>query len=268
MFSIKQDSTRQFIKWSVYTLLIINFVFYFAEDWSRAMHTLDAESTLYDWTSEFATTIDESAWFLLLFLLELETYVLNKEKWRDWLSTLMHWIRAACLIMIAHTLVAVVDTVIDYEKVNIVENVTELCELSNGNVSYVYNLEYTEVNEITCKNLSAADQFFWLGEDPLVSDFEGLQLAQNLAWADVIEVIVWLLILLAIEATVRLQSGSITNGKWITRLGTIKIVSYTILLGLGAYWGYLSHWLYTWDTILWIGGFTAIDANLSMVKSK
>ena len=101
----------------------------------------------------------------------------------------------------------------------------------------------------------------------MVSDFEGLQLAQNLAWTDVIEVIVWLLILLAIEATVRLQSGGITNGKWITRLGTIKIVSYTILLGLGAYWGYLSHWLYTWDTILWIGGFTAIEANLSMVKS-
>ena len=32
------------------------------------------------WTQALATSIDESAWFILLFLLELETYVLSDEK--------------------------------------------------------------------------------------------------------------------------------------------------------------------------------------------
>lgn len=71
---------QQIVKWSVYTLLIINFVFYILEDWDRAIHTLREGSTLLDWTSEFATSIDEGAWFLLLFMFELETYVLSDEK--------------------------------------------------------------------------------------------------------------------------------------------------------------------------------------------
>lgn len=56
----------QAVEWIVYSLLIINFAFYIFEDWNRAVHTLDARSTFLDWTSEFATSIDESAWFLLL----------------------------------------------------------------------------------------------------------------------------------------------------------------------------------------------------------
>jgi hypothetical protein len=54
----KLHKIQQTVKWTVYTLLIINFVFYIFEDWSRALHTLDAGSTLLDWTGEFATSID------------------------------------------------------------------------------------------------------------------------------------------------------------------------------------------------------------------
>ena len=61
---IKLHKIQQAIKWTVYTLLIINFVFYIYEDWDRAYHTLTADSTFLDWTREFANTIDESAWFL------------------------------------------------------------------------------------------------------------------------------------------------------------------------------------------------------------
>ena len=52
---------QQAVKWTVYTLLIINFVFYIFEDWNRAVHTLHAGSTILDWISEFATSIDEFA---------------------------------------------------------------------------------------------------------------------------------------------------------------------------------------------------------------
>ena len=54
---------QQAVKWTVYLLLIINFVFYLFEDWNRALHTLTADSTFLDWTGEFATSIDESGWF-------------------------------------------------------------------------------------------------------------------------------------------------------------------------------------------------------------
>ena len=70
---------QQIIKWLVYALLIVNFGFYFIEDSRRAVFTLHAGSTFLDWTSAFATTIDESAWFLLLAMFEIETYVLEDE---------------------------------------------------------------------------------------------------------------------------------------------------------------------------------------------
>ena len=62
----RAHQVKQAIKWTIYILLLINFGFYIAEDWGRALHTLDADSTFLDWTGEFATSIDESAWFILL----------------------------------------------------------------------------------------------------------------------------------------------------------------------------------------------------------
>ena len=77
---------QQAVKWTVYILLIINFVFYIFEDWNRAIHVLHAGSTILDWTEEFATSIDESAWFMLLFMFELETYVLGDKDWKGWIA--------------------------------------------------------------------------------------------------------------------------------------------------------------------------------------
>ncbi len=52
---------RQLIKLIVYTLLIVNFVFYIRDDWQIAVHTMRDGGSFLDWTSSFATTIDEIA---------------------------------------------------------------------------------------------------------------------------------------------------------------------------------------------------------------
>ena len=38
---------------------------------------------------------------------------------------------------------------------------------------------------------------------------------------------------------------------------------YLTLIGLGIYWASLSHWLYLWDELVWIGGFAVIEMNIS-----
>jgi len=134
---------QQAVKWTVYALLIINFVFYIFEDWNRAIHTLDAESTLLDWTAEFATSIDESAWFLLLFMFELETYVLSDKDWEGWVTHTVRGVRLFSFLMIGHTIFAFAGTVIDYRPTFPVEGVSSLCEMTDADVSYVFNLEYT-----------------------------------------------------------------------------------------------------------------------------
>ena len=254
---------QQAVKWTVYTLLIINFGFYIAEDWNRAIHTLVSTSTFLDWTSEFATSIDESAWFILLFMFELETYVIADKNWSGWIERSVRGLRLLCYVMLAHSVYAFTLIVINLQPTTLVEGVSDLCEMTGDNVSYVYNLEYTEVNEQTCAGLSAETEFYWLADDPLVSDMPGLILERRLAWTDLVEVVVWLLILLAIEVSVRLQSQGVTAGAMISAGNKIKLFLYGTLVLLAVYWASLSHWLYAWDEFVWIAGFAAIEMNLS-----
>ena len=39
--------------------------------------------------------------------------------------------------------------------------------------------------------------------------------------------------------------------------------SIAVILCCAAFWAYHGHYLYTWDSCLWIAGFTIIEANLS-----
>jgi len=254
---------QQAVKWTVYTLLIINFVFYIFEDWNVAVHTLHAGSTFLDWTGEFATSIDESAWFILLFMFELETYVLEDENLEGWVGRTLHGVRLVCYVMLAHTVYAFTIVVIGLQPTVPVEDVSNLCDMSSAKVSYVYNLEYTEVNEQTCAGLSGDSQFYWLAEDPIVSDMAGLRLERDLAWADLAEALIWLLILLAIEIVVRLQGQGVTGGTVISTAKALNKFLYASLIALGVYWATLSHWLYLWDELVWIAGFAAIEMNVS-----
>ena len=101
----KLHKLQQAVKWMVYSLLIINWGFYIYEDWDRAVHTLNAGSSYWKWAREFATSIDESAWFILLFMFELETYVLDDKHWKGWVSNTVRGIRLFCFALIVMLLV-------------------------------------------------------------------------------------------------------------------------------------------------------------------
>jgi hypothetical protein len=254
---------QQIVKWAVYIFLLVNWGFYIVEDWTRAAHTLTADSTFLDWTSEFATSIDESAWFILLFMFELETYILEDEEWTGWVGHTVRGIRLLCIAMIAHTVYAFFIALINIQPTVPVENVSNLCEMTSADVSFVYNLEYTEVTEETCGELSDATQFFWVADNPVVSDAEGLKLERNLALVDVIEACLWVLVLLAIEIVVRLQGKGITSGALIRSATWAQFIIYAGIFSAGIYWASLGHGLYLWDEFVWIMGFVLIEMNIS-----
>lgn len=260
---MRTHKIQQAIKWTVYTLLLVNFAYYIFEDWDRANHTLTDTSTFLDWTKEFATSIDESAWFILLLMFELETYILDDKAWKGWVAHTVRATRLLCIAMIAHTVFAMVVTVNELQPTVPVENASSLCDIVNDDVSYVYNLEYTEVNEQTCADLSTASKFYRLGIDPVVSDLDGLNLERDLAWADLAEVIIWVVILAFIEIVVRLQDRGMTGGSLMSFANKTKLILYLSLIGIGVYWASLSHWLYLWDELVWILGFAAIEMNVS-----
>ena len=254
---------QQIVKWSVYIFLLVNWGFYIIEDWTVASHTLTAKSTFLDWTAEFATSIDESAWFILLFMFELETYILEDETWTGWVAHTVRGIRLLCIAMIAHTVYAFFIALVNIQPTVPVENVSDLCDMTSADVSYVYNLEYTNITEENCGELSDATQFFWVAGNPVVSDAAGLELERRLAVVDLIEVNLWVLVLLAIEIVVRLQGKGITGGAVIRTATWAQFVIYAGILSAGIYWASLGHWLYLWDEFVWIMGFALIDMNIS-----
>ena len=253
---------QQAFKWTVYGLLIVNFAFYFLEDLDRAIHTLRAGATFFDWTGEFATSIDELGWFVLLFMFELETYIIEDEHWKGWVVHTVRGIRLLCYVMIAHTVLAFANELVELRPTLEVEQVSSLCEMVDKDVSFVDNLQYTKVTPGTCATLSDDSRFFWLANDPLVTDAEGLVVHRDLVLADLIEAITWLLILLAIETVVRLQGKGVIGGAIIASANTITVLLFLVLIVISIYWATLGHWLYAWDEFLWICGFVAIEMNV------
>lgn len=257
------QKAQQAIKWSVYTLLLVNYALYIIADWQAAAHTLSATSGILDWSSAFATSIDESAWFVLLFMFELETYVLGDAAWQGWVARAVRGARLFCYLMIAHTVYAYIISVLDLRATIPVENVASLCAMTNADVSYVYNLTYTDVNEKNCGSLSAASQFFWVASDPVVTDAAGLALERTQAWFSLAGAIAWLLVIAAIETVVRLQGAGVAGGAILVGINRLKLLLYLAIIAMGIYWASLSHWLYLWDELLWILGFTIIEMNVS-----
>ena len=114
-----------------------------------------------------------------------------------------------------------------------VEGVTNLCQLVGKDLSYAYNLVYSEIDSSNCASLSTANQFFYV--DPptffIVEDSAGLVIEKQLAWIDMFEAIIWLLILLSIEVAVWLQDRNIGEGLIFKGLKYYQVVSLFFSLG-------------------------------------
>ncbi|MEM6512958.1 MAG: hypothetical protein AAF660_08105 [Pseudomonadota bacterium] len=256
---------QQTLKWVVYSFLIINFVYYIYEDTNRALHVLTDASTFADLAEQYAVTLAVLAWLLLIAMFELETYSIDDRNWTRSVERTVHGVRIISYLMIAHTVFAFVDGVMDYTELRPVEAVSGLCDLADREVSFVYNLEYTEVTTTTCATLTSETALYWVGDikDPIVSTLAGWQLEKELAWSDLIEIVTWLIIIALIELVVRLQGRGITGGRLIDNATRIKLVLYGVLFALSAWWTWLGHWIYAWDTFVWIAGFAAIEMNVS-----
>jgi hypothetical protein len=257
-----RSNPRQLIKIVVYSLLLVNFFYYVGDDLEIARHTWHRDWGLKDWSSAFATTLDESAWFLLLFLLELETYLLSDEAFTRSRVLLMHGLRILCYLAIGHTVFAFGDYLLDLSRAT--EHVdASLCQFADSGLSFTRNLEYREIDAGNCSTLSTDTTFYQFAQGQALSDRAGMRIEWELAWVDLMEVVVWLLIMLMIEVMVRQQEKGYSDSPLLRSARYSKILLYGALWAAAAYWGYRGHWMFAWDEALWILGFAAIGMNLS-----
>lgn len=254
--------TRQWIKLAVYSLLTVNFFLYVVDDVVRTSHTFQPGWGLFDWTSAFATSFDILAWLTLLFLLELETYLLSDEAFTRRRVRIMHGIRLLCIVAIGHTVLAYGDYLIKLQD-RVEHSGVELCSFADTGVSFTRNLDYWELDADNCQTLSTGSTYYTFDKNQLISDRSGLDDELGLALSDFVEIVVWLLILALIELIVRLQERGVTRGTTLMVAKTLNGVLYGVLWVIAGYWAWLGQWVFAWDESLWILGFMAIGMNLS-----
>ncbi len=260
----KAFELRHWIKWTVYAFLLINFGYYFWEEWVIAGHTLNANSTFLQLTGAFAASLEELAWFLLLVLFELETYALSDEAVTPAVERLLHLSRILAVLMLAHTVYAYVIYGVDLErKVTVLPEVSSLCDLADQEAVFAMSMRYTEIDSSNCVELSSANEFYQLIEEGVVTDPKGLTIEKQLAWIDVVEILTWLLIILTIEIEVRLQNRNIVGGPLMRTANWSKVLLYGILFLLMGAWALLRQWVYVWDEFVWVAGFAVIEMNVA-----
>lgn len=254
---------QQRLKLIVYSLLILNFGYYLFDDWRAAQATLLPDATLLQIMQSYATSLDELAWFVILGLLEYETYWMDDDAVIDFKYWTMQIARIVCYGMLLHTLFAYSKIVYDLGQSEVLVGITSLCDLAGQDLYIVRNLLYDPVTLETCTELSAETDFYKFIDEPVVADTSGFALQVQHSWIDVMDTVCWLSISLSMTFIVILQDRKIFESAWITGLNRLQVICYSVLLFEAGYWAVYEFYVYTWDTLLWIGGFMAIDANLS-----
>ncbi len=259
----RPEATRQTIKWVVYSLLVVNWGYYIFDDWRVAQHTLSAGDGLLEYLNAYATSLDELAWFAMLFLFEAETYWLSDDQMSRFLRFSFVGLRFTCYAFLAHTVYAYVFNYFELVNAPLLHHVASVCDLSDQAFSFVRNLAYTSIDTANCGSLSNAGALFQIGGDSVVSDAAGVAELKFLYAVDIEDALVWLSVVLTIEFVVLLQERGISEGPLINACNYLTFGLYGVLVCNALIWFWKGHYVYGWDQLLWIGGFAAIEMNLS-----
>lgn len=261
--TISRESVFQFFKYAVYVLLGINVYVFFAEEFLAAQLQFPSGVAAADIIEAYAATIDTFAWVVLLLMFELETYILEDRHFTPPITWTLHGLRAVCYAVIIYAFYGYIVNLVFLDGVSPFTGLNDLCALAVDQWSYAIDLdEYTAITATNCGTFSSADSFLRFDNMPAVVDATGLSALQGLAWIDVINAGVWLLVVLVLEIDVRLQERNRYEGMALRISTSCKIVLYSTLLYAAVYWGIKGDFVDFWDAFLWLVAFVFIELNV------
>ncbi len=261
--STSKDRLFQFFKYAVYALLCFNiYVFWREEALAAQLQFPDGVGTA-QIIASYAATIDTAAWVILLLMFELETYVLEDHHYSPTVTWSLQGVRLLCYGFIIYAFYGYVTKLFFIYEASHLVGVSSLCTLVADGWSYAIDLdEYTQLTAANCHTFSDAASYLRFEAMPAVVDATGLRDIRYLAWVDVINAAVWLLIVLVLEFDVWLQERNRFEGHALRASRAIKWILYPILLLAAVYWGIKGDFVDFWDAFLWIVAFVFIERNV------
>jgi hypothetical protein len=261
--NIDRDRIFQFFKYSVYALLTLNVYLFFAEEWAAAPHRFSDGIVFGEIIEGFAASIDTAAWVILLLMFELETYVLEDRHFTKRVTWTLHGLRAFCYIFIVYAAYGYLIKLLFLFGAAPLPDVSDLCSLVDGRWAYAVDFdEYTVLTAANCASFSAANVFLQYPGVQAVVDQAGLIDIIRLAWVDVVNSNVWLLVVLVLEIDVRLQERHKLEGVALRLSNLSKYILYSILFLAAVYWGIKGDFVDFWDAFLWLVAFIFIELNV------
>ncbi len=253
----------QLFKYAVYALLTLNIFLFFAEEWAASAHRFTSGLALADIIEGYAATIDTAAWVILLLMFELETYVLDDDEFTPGMTWTLHGLRAFCYLFIVYAFYGYLTKLLFLSGSMPLVGITDVCSLVNGEWSYAVDLdEYAVLTAANCGGFSGASSFIQLPGLSAVVDPAGLTEISRLAWVDVTNAGVWLLVVVVLEADVRLQERNKLEGLFLRISNLCKFMLYAVLLLAAIYWGVKGDFVDFWDAFLWLVAFVFIELNV------
>jgi len=261
--SINSNSLFQFFKYAVYILLAMNVYWFFDEEITAAALQFPGGVAARDLIEAFSATIDTAAWVVLLLMFELETYVLEDRHFTPLVTKTLHGLRALCYAFIVYAFFGYIENLTFLYEATVLEGVQNACALLPAPWSWATTLdEYVELTIANCASFPQAGALYGFKNMLAVVDMPGLTEIRRLAWVDVINSAVWLLVVLVLEIDVRLQERGRFEGAALMFSNASKFVLYSTLLLAAIYWGVKGDFVDFWDAFLWLVAFVFIELNI------
>ncbi|WP_390618576.1 hypothetical protein [Maricurvus nonylphenolicus] len=252
----------QIFKYTVYSLLCINTVFFFQEEYAASAFMFSNGINFSQMIEAYSATIDTASWVVLLLVFEMETHVISDEKLHGLLKAGLNGLKGLCYVFILYALYGYISTytsLLNFES----SAVTELCSMAGQSFSFMTTLdEFVPIASEGCLGLSNSTQFFELPGTTILADAETLKLAQNLAMIDVINATTWVCLVFILTIDIWLQMKEELTDKMMKVSTYIKAVIYLILIACAVFWGIDGKFIDFWDAFLWIVAFFFIEMNL------
>ncbi len=253
----------QLFKYTVYALLTVNVYLFFSEEWAASTYRFSNGITLPEIIEGFTASIDTAAWVILLLMFELETYVLDDEKFTPRVTWTLHGLRAFCYAFIVYSFYGYLTKLLFFSAATPLPGISDLCTLVDGVWAYAVDYdEYETLSAANCAAMSPANSFVQFPGMSTAVDQPGFRSIIGLAWVDVINSAVWLLVVIVLEIDVRLQEHDKLRGIALRLSSISKYILYSTLLLAAIYWGVNGDFVDFWDAFLWLVAFVLIELNV------
>ena len=252
------------IKYFVYAGLLLMFASYIRDDLLAFRSTLPPDAALLDVILNFSTTIDMFAWVALVALFELETYAISEEAWTRVIERTIHSLRILFYLMVGWAAYGYTVEALETFDVTPIADVSHACDLADQGIwIQVDVIEYVEASSENCDGLSGDSVFYTIEGEIAAIGATVLAHTQAMGWVDILNAFVWIIVVLLVEAEVRLQSADRFSSPVLRLVRQLKTGFYLVLIGNSLIWLYYGYHSYTIDAFLWIFGFWAIELNLA-----